>query len=205
MNVAKPKKLLCGVAFNSGGKYKTWENGKNTKANPIWTAMVRRCYSSEQQIKQPSYIGCSIDENWHDYQNFAEWFYSHKYSDLGYHLDKDLLIPDNRIYSPDRCCFVPRQLNNLTIDRKGDRGDLPQGVTWHKGSGVYHSRISVNGKRKHLGHYDNIEDAYQMYVVGKEKYIKHMAKNWQDRIADDVFQALMNWSLPTFEELQWEI
>jgi len=34
----------------------------------------------------------------------------------GKHLDKDILIPGNKIYSPDRCIFVS-SLINLLIDK----------------------------------------------------------------------------------------
>ena len=187
------KKLILGVATNSGGRYKT--TGPGAKAHTTWYNMLRRAYCPKYHASRPTYIGCSVDKRWLEYQEFAVWFENHEYSNHGYELDKDLLLPGNKIYAPELCVFVPRQLNTLLIDSGAARGRYEQGVSFNKQRNKFRARIKINGKPKHLGCFDTELEAYQAYKIAKEANVKRMALEWQDRIADNVFQALMNWQL----------
>lgn len=189
------KKLTYGVGYNSEGKHKARENGKRTKSYQTWQDMIRRCYDPKMLKESPTYVGCSVDERFHDFQDFADWFYDNPYSNLGYHLDKDLLFPNNKIYSPETCCFVPQELNSLLTDRRSARGDLPQGVDFNKASGRFRARVGNNGKSKLLGYFDCPNKAYQAYKLAKERYVKNTALAWANRVDWDVFLALMNWTL----------
>ena len=66
--------------------------------------MMERCYSEHRKEKAPTYIGCSVSPEWHNFQVFAVWFYEN-YID-GYELDKDIKIKGNKVYCPDACMFV---------------------------------------------------------------------------------------------------
>lgn len=189
------KKLIYGVAYNSKGIHKTRTGKKMSLAYRTWFNMIVRCYSPEYQDIYPAYNNCSVDEKWRDFQDFADWYYSHPYRELGYELDKDLLFPNNKIYSPDTCCFVPKELNNLLTDHRSARGAYPQGVNFDSASGKFRAQISVNGKRVSLGYYDSPEKARQTYRETKERYVKNKALEWANRIEWNVFVALMNWTL----------
>jgi hypothetical protein len=55
-----------------------------------------------------------VCNEWHNFQNFAEWFCKN-YCDASmdkWQLDKDIIVPGNRVYSPETCCFVPNAVNN---------------------------------------------------------------------------------------------
>ena len=187
-------KLIYGVGTNSGGKYKT--NGKMTNAYKAWQNMLRRAYCPKLHAVSPTYVSCSVADEWLDYQDFAEWFEAHEYSDCGYQLDKDLLVISNKVYGPETCCFVPQELNSLFLDRGAARGDLPQGVSWYKQKGKYRAMVGVDDKKQeHLGYFDTPQEAHQAYKKAKEAHVKRKALKWQDRIADDVFEALMQWTL----------
>lgn len=189
------KKLICGVGYNSKGKYKSTINRKQTALYGTWHRMIRRCYCPKVQARSPTYIGCEVDKDWHDYQEFADWLSNHDYYGLGYHLDKDLLVRDNKLYSSETCCLVPHQLNQLLVDSGSIRGKCPQGVYFDKNAKKYRAQVNENGKASRLGWYDDPKEAYQAYKEAKEAYVKEKALEWQDRIADDVFNALMNWSV----------
>ena len=45
-----------------------------------------------------------------------------------------------------------------------------KGVSWHKRRGKYRAEIRVNGKSKHLGYFDNKEDAYASYIQAAKLY-----------------------------------
>lgn len=188
-------KLILGVATNSKGQYRAAIDGKDTKVYRTWRNMLQRAYCPKYQIKNPAYIGCSVTEEWLEYQEFAKWYESHEYSSYEYELDKDLLIPNNKIYAPDRCVFVPQQLNKLLTDSGAARGQYPQGIYFRKDVNKFVAQIGINGKRKHLGFFNNDLDAYLAYKKAKEAHVKYMANHWQDRIEPVVHHALINWQL----------
>lgn len=101
---------VFGVGFNGIGPHLPWENGKDTKVYSVWHSMLTRCYSKAYQKKQPTYIGCIVCEEWHNFQTFGDWFVDN-YID-GYHLDKDIVFEGNKVYSPETCVFVSRNENN---------------------------------------------------------------------------------------------
>lgn len=112
------------------GKHKARVNGKITPAYNAWNNMLVRCYDEEYQRKKPTYIGCSVCEEWHNFQNFAGWYYiNHPQESSGYCLDKDLLVIGNRKYGPDLCIFIPNEINCFITDSSAMRGDLMIGVT----------------------------------------------------------------------------
>lgn len=105
-------KTVFGVGYIGVGQHKAHTKGADTKAFSIWRAMLRRCYYRGSQHHQPSYEGGIVAEEWHNFQTFAEWFEQHYPKDGGkYQLDKDILVPGNKIYSPKTCSFVTQREN----------------------------------------------------------------------------------------------
>ena len=92
---------VFGVGFFGEGKY---SQVKDKKAYTAWQMMLRRCYSEEYLLKFPTYRGCSVCKEWHNYQTFADWYYDFYIE--GYSLDKDTRVLGNKCYSPDTCWFI---------------------------------------------------------------------------------------------------
>lgn len=74
-----------------------------------WVLMLSRCYSDRYQNLNPSYKGCKVCEEWHNFQSFAEWMSKQDYNDK--QLDKDIKIKGNKVYSPAACMFVSQKDN----------------------------------------------------------------------------------------------
>jgi len=87
------------------------KSGKRTKAYTAWRNMMQRCYRVGFLKTRPSYIGCTVCDEWQDFSVFASWF-SDNYIE-GCHLDKDIKITGNKIYSPETCLFVSKAENTL--------------------------------------------------------------------------------------------
>ena len=117
---------IYGVGFIGVGDYKSWKNSVHTKAYKVWTSMLQRCYSKETQAKQPTYKGCSVNVEWHNFQNFAEWLETNYIQD--YDLDKDIIKHGNKIYSPEFCKFVPHHENAEKARAKHYGFISPKGV-----------------------------------------------------------------------------
>ena len=109
---------VYGVGYLGIGKYASSVDSKRTFEYNVWTGVLERCYSLYQADKFPTYKGCSISKGWECFQNFAKWFEENwKPHMKGWHLDKDILIKGNKIYSPETCCFVPSEINGVITHR----------------------------------------------------------------------------------------
>ena len=186
---------VSGVGFLGSGKYKRTVNGKATAAYQYWRGMFNRCYDEGYLKKRPTYRGCTVCDEWHNFQVFAKWLYKQEFIKSGYELDKDILLKGNRIYSPETCCLVPRQINTVLNNCAASRGSLPQGVDTCSVVGKYRARVRISGKNTELGVFDTIESAYKAYKKAKEDNVKNVALEWKDAIDKKVFKALMSWEL----------
>ncbi|QFP93557.1 hypothetical protein [Edwardsiella phage vB_EtaM_ET-ABTNL-9] len=186
-------KTVAGVGYIGVGKYKPSYGGKATVAYEHWRSMLLRCYCERSKSNGPTYRGCTVCDEWLNFQNFARWYYSQKFKECGYHLDKDILLKGNKHYSPETCCLVPREIN-ATIKGRLVKGMYLQGVCPYNNTGKFKAYVGCGGKTKTLGVYDTEEDAHQAYKAGKEYQVKALALEWKDEIGSKVYEALMNWT-----------
>lgn len=185
------KRSVVGVGYLGDGCYKSAENGKKTECYLCWVSLITRCYKSSANSEHYFNI-CTVHEDWHNFQNFAGWYYKQRGCNKGYPLDKDLITKGNKHYSPETCCLVPREVNNVIIVSNKNR-QLPAGVTIIK-SGRYQARISIENKTVRLGVYDTAKDAHEAYVRKKEASVRGMAEKWKNEICDNAYNALRSWS-----------
>lgn len=102
--------IVYDVGFVGEGRFSPSVNRKHTGAYVRWKGMLKRCYCEESLKVRPTYRGCTVCAEWHNFQNFAEWYESNHVD--GRHMDKDIKIDGNKIYSPSTCLFVTQKENN---------------------------------------------------------------------------------------------
>lgn len=105
---------VFGVGFLGEGKHLANSRRVKSQAYNTWHNMIQRCYSLAYQKKYPYWRDCVVCTKWHNFQNFAEWFYENHVE--GYDLDKDCNKIGNKTYSPDYCEFIPTFINRSTQD-----------------------------------------------------------------------------------------
>lgn len=171
----KNRKLVHGVGNN---------DLRLAATDPIyimWKSMLGRCYSTRVKNEQPEYLGISCCDDWHTLSNFHEWVTQQNWE--GKQLDKDLLFPGNKVYSPDTCVFVTSQINNLIQIRLKRTKDLPRGV--HQNGKKYGAEFN----KQYLGTFHSPEEAHQAYTHARNQAIQNVASKQSDpRIRD----ALLN-------------
>ena len=180
-----------GYGYLGEGKYKMSENGKHTDEFRIWRHMLMRCYDPKYQEKEPAYKGCKVEDYLLNFQNMGEWIKNNYYEVSGERmcLDKDILCKGNKIYSRDKCIFVPQRINNLFTKRDNRRGDCPIGVT-PRSSGNYLVQCSNGyGKEIYLGTYST-EEAFRVYKKYKEKVIKEVIDSYEGVIPEPFYSRL---------------
>lgn len=98
-----------GVGFLGSGIHTANSRRVRSSAYICWHNMIKRCYCASYQEKHPWYETCTVCSEWHNFQNFADWYYNN-YTE-GFELDKDIKVFGNRIYSPEFCQFVSPKIN----------------------------------------------------------------------------------------------
>lgn len=188
-------KRVCGVGYLGGEKYRKMTNGNYMPQYEVWRSMLRRCYDEENLKRQPTYTDCTVDESWHNYQKFGEWYDKCFYA-IGetMQLDKDILKKNNKVYGPEFCVFAPRTINNLINKNQGMRGQWPIGVHFNKSNKKFQATCSLGtGKQKTLGYYNTPEEAFYAYKAYKENLIKETTEKYKGKIPEKLYNALQSY------------
>lgn len=172
------------------------QNGVKLKEYKLWRALLGRCYNTKTKSRSPSYVGCSVSDNFKYYPYFKDWCSRQiGFGRDGFELDKDILVKGNKIYSEGTCCFVPKEINLLFCKSNSLRGCYPIGVNLNKLSGKFKASVTYGNVVKSLGCYDTSEEAFQAYKEAKELRIKEVANKWKDQIDLRVYEALMKYEV----------
>ncbi len=159
--------------------------------------MFVRCYSEQYLRKKPRYRGCTVDPAFHDFKDFFKWMPSAKGHDMsGWHIDKDIVAAGNKVYSPETCVFVPREINSFYTKREKSRGDYPLGVSLHKQVNRFMvSGHELAGKTIYLGLYDTPEEGFNVFLDHKKRQAKMLANIYDGLVDERVIHSLMNFTL----------
>lgn len=186
---AMANNMHCGVGRNDASYQVTTNTVISGKTKTlwrcplylVWSGMIKRCYSKAEQAQHPTYIGCSVAPEWHSFSEFREWMLMQDWE--GKHLDKDILFPGNKVYSPCTCIFASRQLNNFITDRRASRGEWPIGVCWHKDSGKFtaYCKNPYTGKQEHLGYFTEPDAAHEAWRARKHQHALRYADMQTDQ------------------------
>lgn len=166
-----------------------------------WTQMLKRCYEEHSLKRRPTYVGCSVCDEWLHFSNFKKWFDdpANGYRE-GYQLEKDLLVDGNKVYSPETCCFVPNLINSQIKRYETRPNGFPVGVYQKKDSpNKYYSTLTFDDKTTFLGSFDTIEEAHNAYKTAKENAIHNIAKELfsKGEITERVYNALVKYKIRT--------
>ena len=180
---------VYGTGYLGQGDYLTSVGGNHTVCYRRWKNLIGRCYSNKFCINTKVYRDIFVCEAWKCFQVFAQWHEENwkEYMDSLWDLDKDLLVKGNKIYSPETCCFVPHEINTSMMDTKEYRGKYPKGV---KKDG---NRFAARLNGKHLGLFLTPEEAFTVFKVAKEIYIKEVADKWKPFIKDEIHQIMYDY------------
>ena len=159
-----------------------------------WRNMLKRCYSSKWQEKYPTYIGCSVAEEWKYLSVFKAWMEGQDFKDK--QLDKDLLFEGNKVYSEEACVFVSGMVNNFTLDSGASRGEWLIGVNRDKRAGKFRSmcRNPLTNKHEHLGLFTSELEAHQAWLKRKLE-LAHLiaAEQTDERVGKALIERYTNY------------
>lgn len=149
----------------------------------LWRRINNRCRPGGAfQKAQPTYIG--VTNGFESYQAFAEWcnskagYMAKDHAGMFYEIDKDILIPGNKAYSPEACSFIPRRINSLLAINLATRGCLPLGVSFMKHRNKFRAAVRSGNRSLHLGMFHNPNEAHKAWQIEKSLIIRKEARDY---------------------------
>lgn len=191
------ERSVAGVGYFGVGRFvaKGYKEDRHTLEYEDWNSMLKRCYVGESA--ETSYKDVSVSNEWHNFQNFAEWATSQEFfGESGYVLEKDLLVKHANLYSPNTCCYLPKEINSF-VKRKR-MNSLPLGVDVgrnYDGSTHFRAQSREDGKNIMLGRFSTSEAAFYAYKKHKESLAKDLAEKWKEKISEKAYEALRNYTV----------
>ena len=145
-----------------------------------------RCYSYAYQRVQPTYAGCSVASEWLVLSVFTDWMRSQQWH--GMNLDKDILLPGNKVYSAETCVFISPELNRFLSGKGNSLTSLPLGVSLRKDNSKIKIQANCHnpftGKQDRLGYFDCPYTAHEAWRAKKHEHALRYADMQEDpRIA----------------------
>lgn len=197
--MSKTKDGLVRLYYGIGYYGKEFENVKliDIPSYRTWRMMLQRCYDEKVHKVEPRYKDCAVCEEWHSLFRFNEWYLKNYYSisNERMELDKDILLKNNKIYSPDTCVFVPQRINTLFVTANKIRGEFPIGVYYDRQKKRYIANMTYNGKSIKVARCITPIEAFYEYKFYKEYYIKEIAEEYKERIPDRLYNAMLKWEV----------
>ena len=193
---ARMKPSVCGIGYLGGNlELKTSYNGKKCPIYYAWVRMFERCYSKKFHRINPTYIGCTVSDEFKDYSKWREWYDNYQYKYDGWQLDKDLLIKGNKTYSIETCVFLPHIINSTLTKSNKTRGNYLIGTYFDTHNNKFKACMTKYGKNTTLGYFENEIDAHLAYKEAKEAYLKELADKYKDLLDPRAYEALYNYTV----------
>jgi hypothetical protein len=194
-NVRNPfYRQVAGIGFVGVGKYSV----KNSIiCYQKWSGMLHRVYDEKRKNYQwYGGRGVKVCDTWHNYQKFAEWFYSQpNFMVKNIELDKDILDREAKLYSSRTCTLVPQEVNKAVMAGSVGSGLLSGVAKTNNKTNTYRARCYINGKMNNIGVYGNELQAHIAYVICKEEYVRSLAYKYKEDITESAYKALIDWSV----------
>jgi len=152
----------------------------------VWNDMVRRVTDTGRR-KSKAYAFASICEDWYEFEKFSAWYVGYTHRKEGWVLDKDLLGNGSKIYSPETCCFIPHELNQMMVSCRVDSKGMP-GVFPVRGK--FCARVRARNVQHHIGTYETPDQAYSAYLDAKSSFLVAEAEKHQGDLPPAVMTAI---------------
>lgn len=186
---------VYGIGYFGEGIHKSSENNKMSHKYKTWHGMMRRCYDEEFRKRSKAYSEVTVCTEWHNYQNFGNWYEKNYYTIDGeqMQLDKDILIKGNRVYSPETCIFVPSRINGIfTKDSQTSSKGLPP-LTFYEPERT--KKYVVRSHDEYIGSFKTIEEAVKASNRYKEIMYKSAAYEYKGKIPEKLYKAMLDYAM----------
>ena len=158
-----------------------------------WHNMIIRCYNKKVKEKYPTYENCYSVDSWHCYQTYADFYESCPYRKDGWNLDKDLLVPGNKVYSPETCVYLPPSINNKLFYCSTRNQFGLRGVWYDEECSKWRAIVAPSiDKRTIIGYFDSKEEANAAALSAEGEFYYRLAEDWEGKLDPRAIQGLVN-------------
>ena len=172
------KKDVFGVGVNDLN-YSSKEH-----AYKCWHSMLKRCYYPRTFTTHPLYKDCFVCDDWLVFSKFKEWFDKHYVE--GWCIDKDIIVKGNKEYAPEKCCFVPVEINNMF--KNGHNQETIRCVRMERGK--YSFRCPTQNGRTTKRGFSTAQEAFESYLCARREYIIYLANKHKGKLNKVVYNIL---------------
>lgn len=162
-----------------------------------WKDVLSRCYAEYHLLKRPNYFDCTVCEEWLLFSNFKKWMEQQDWE--GKQLDKDLLVPNNRIYCPENCVFVSNMVNGFINEKRDKRGKNLLGVSYRATLSkpyIAQCRNPFTKKNEYLGYYSCELEAHRAWLKRKLELAEILASEQTDiRVAEALLKKYREYEI----------
>ena len=179
-NPAHYRRGMCGIGY-SGMAVGT--EGYHEKSYTKWKDMMQRCHDKEVHKKyKPEYADKCVCEEWQNYANFKLWYDEHHVFGNRIDLDKDILKPGNKEYSPETCVLIEHYINTI-FER-------------HASDNIYENedgKYFVGSNRKKV--YETYDEVFEFACNKKKERIEKVAEKNLGRIPKCAYDAMLRYDV----------
>lgn len=187
------RRPVCGFGVNDAPYLTQHKIGGKLVHDPAyaaWAAMVKRCASDAYHKHHPTYAGVLVCDEWQSFMAFRAWLVQqHDWQNRA--LDKDLIAPGCKLYSPATCLMVPGEVNLLFGARRKEQArnaGLPVGVQRNKKG--YRAALGINGGREYSTTFKTVAEAAEAYRERKLRYCVEVAARFMNE--PQIFAAIID-------------
>lgn len=178
-NPAHYKRGMCRIGYSGMAVGK----GIYEKSYIKWKDMMQRCHDREVHKKyKPEYADKCVCEEWQNYANFKLWYDEHHVFGNRIDLDKDILKPGNKEYSPETCVLIEHYINTI-FER-------------HAQDNIYENedgKYFVGSNRKKV--YETYDEVFEFACNKKKERIEKVAEKNLGRIPKCAYDAMLRYDV----------
>lgn len=195
---AQKKKILdceptvCGIGYLGSDYDKTTDKLIYQR----WNNILHRCYNpNTPNYKSYGGVGVTVSEEWFDFSNFKHWFLDNIW-DCGTNetmmIDKDILSPTSKEYSPNNCLIIPVSFNSTFagLAKEQDRKTTKSGA-----GGVNlldNGRYQIMAFNTTFSNFISVENACETKINMYKALLEGMVKNYPN-MPNKVKDAILNY------------
>lgn len=170
-NLRNGRSTSCGCFQKEDASNRFTTHGlRNHKLHSLWSCIKHRCYKdTAESYEYYGGRGITMHKEWkNDFMTFYDWAIANGWK-KGLTIDR---TNNDGNYEPDNCRFVTNRQNSLNrrlLSKSNTSGYV--GVTWHKGTEKWSSRIMIRGRERSLGIYLTKEEALEArnnFIIEKD-------------------------------------
>lgn len=174
---------LCGIGYLGDNYDKTQDKLLYQR----WSGIIQRCYN----INSPNYKnygenGVEVAPEWYNFSNFKKWFLDNYWNigtDEKLVVDKDILVPNNKIYSSETCLLVPISFNSMFSGMNDNTNVIEQNNN---------GRYTLKLLKTTFSNFLTYDSAKQTRTDIYKTIVNHMLENYPT-MPDKVREAILNY------------